>query len=138
MRVIATLQAGPALNTVIADKVMGWKKTTRPADHVERCFNVWGQPVIYVEYRTAHMSDYTEEVVFEPSTNINHAFEVLKHMREYQNPDHPALWWNITAGAFVCIPGFDMTLNRIMYERPDDMPLAICRAAMMAVTGAQE
>jgi hypothetical protein len=44
-----------------------------------------------------------------------------------------AIWWNITAGAFICIDiddGLPKSLSRIMFDCPKMMPLAICMAAL--------
>ena len=70
---------------------------------------------------------------FRPSSSIAHAWEVVKRMSEIEQRN--AVWWNCTAGAFVCIDvgeEYPKSLTRIMFDCPDKMPLAICLAALDA------
>ena len=70
---------------------------------------------------------------FCPSTNIDHAWVVVRRMSQIEQRN--AIWWDCTAGAFICIDiGDDLpkSLGRIMFDCPDKMPLAICLAALEA------
>jgi hypothetical protein len=70
---------------------------------------------------------------WQPSFNILHAWDVVIRMSKIEQRN--AIWWNCTAGAFICIDvgnEFPKSLGRIMFDCPDKMPLAICLAALMA------
>lgn len=103
---------GRALDVLVATTVMGW--TDDPEFGLmngERMMEVDGS--------------------FCPSSNIAHAWVVVQHMSDMEQRN--AIWWNCTAGAFICIDiGDDMpkSLGRIMFDCPDKMPLAICLAAL--------
>jgi hypothetical protein len=123
---------GRALDLLVATNVMGWKPTTRPGQYLAEVINEHGDPVLEVE-NIGRGYDCLEEVIFRPSTDIAHAWAVVQRMSEIEQRN--AIWWNCTAGAFICIDiGDDLpkSLSRIMFDCPDKMPLAICLAALEA------
>jgi hypothetical protein len=124
--------AGPEMDRMVAVEVMGWEAV------IGNPGTMWPGRC-QVRNRLDAPCEADRWTLWCPSTDIAHAWRVVARMANYRNEKAPALWWNCTAGAFICIPGFDtaggagMSFGRIMYERPQDMPLAICRAALMAV-----
>lgn len=111
----ATIPAGPELDALVATKVMGYRKDP--------------------EYGLMSGERFLEiDGPWQPSASIAHAWEVVIHMS--QRKDLDARWWNMTSGSYICIEiGADLpkSLARIMHDCPERMPLAICRAALMAV-----
>jgi hypothetical protein len=103
---------GRALDLLVAKHVMGW--TDEPEFGLmdgERMVEIDGP--------------------FCPSSNIQHAWAVVERMSSMEQRN--ALWWNCTAGAFICIDigdGLPKSLARIIFDCPDKMPLAICLAAL--------
>jgi hypothetical protein len=104
---------GRALDVLVAVHVMGW--TEEPGFglmNVEQFMEIDGP--------------------FCPSSNIKDAWAVVQRMSVIKQRN--SIWWNCTAGAFVCIDmggdEFPKSLARIMYDCPDKMPLAICLAAL--------
>jgi hypothetical protein len=113
------------IDTLIATKVMGWVVHPRNTAHWMRAED---DPVGYRPVGHTCCSDR-----FAPSRNIAHAWQVVQHMANIEQRD--AKWWNMTAGAFICIDiddGLPKSLGRIMFDCPHMMPLAICLAALEA------
>lgn len=116
---------GRALDDLVAEKVMGWKVHPRNTAHWMRAQDDM------VEYRPVASTCGSDR--FAPSRNITDAWRVVEHMAAIEQRN--AIWWNCTAGAFVCIDIGDelpKSLARIMFDCPDKMPLAICLAALEA------
>lgn len=105
---------GRALDVLVATHVMGW--TYEP------------------EFGLMNGERFMEtEQPFCPSTNIDHAWAVVRRMSEIEQRN--AIWWNCTAGSFISIDigdGSPKSFAGIMFECPDKMPLAICMAALCA------
>ena len=133
---MTTLPAGPELDRLIAEKVMGWDSypaLTGMASARRAILN--GIPVM-----EAHPSCGTVE--FHPSTNIAHAWEVIEspkftdpdgYRRTYFSIDENALGWDVE----VLHKGDEIEGERPIYRRvraqADTAPLAICHAALLAV-----
>jgi hypothetical protein len=103
---------GRVLDVLVATTVMGW--TDEPE---------------FGLMNGEHMMEV--DGPFCPSSNMQHAWAVVEHMSAMEQRN--AIWWNCTAGAFICIDiGDDMpkSLGRIMFDCPNKMPLAICLAAL--------
>lgn len=118
------MQAGPEMDRLIAEKVMGWKwhetrSTMSPSHWVDRKRNAR-----FIGQR------------FEPSIQMAHAWEVVDHMTQTTKET----WeFHVTTTLHVAIFEFDGGRDRPW--KPGQyigqaltMPLAICRAALMAIT----
>lgn len=131
---ILSLPAGRELDVLVAEKVMGWRCTIGETSHKGRVI-AWPFPD-------------RSGIEFEPSTDIAAAWLVVEHIRGWKPlcrrdpcdyfaidspqvgndyPDPPGAWcvgWHDYAGG-----------ERIssVEAKADTAPLAICRAALLAV-----
>lgn len=105
-----TIPAGPVLDRLIAEKVMGWDLRT--------CKRNVGEESYYEELQ------YLD---FLPSTNIAHAWEVLVALRAKGSP----VWGRFAEwmgnGPDECDPLTELV------NQAGDAPLIICRGALEAV-----
>jgi hypothetical protein len=106
---------GPDLDRLVAGKVMGWVAVHRYGT----------SQIAYNNGRYVSASIITgngERIDFAPSRNIAHAWEVVEQMadgfRNHQFENQS--WWNFT----------NNELPVIISERPQDLPLEVCRAAL--------
>lgn len=119
---------GIAIDYLVAEKVMGWIGAKQHGESL----------VAFDNGRCISRSTVTDgngkRLDFAPSLDIAHAWEVVRFMskKDHQN----AIWWNCTAGAFICLDvdePFPKSLGRLIHDCPDKVPFAICLAALMAV-----
>ncbi|WP_199614694.1 BC1872 family protein [Paenibacillus alkalitolerans] len=110
---ILAMKPGRELNTLIAEKVMGWK-----IQSYDDLPDVTPEP------------DWvSENVVFcsmsewEPSTDISAAWEVLEKSRK----SGEVSMWTDKNGKWACEIGY------WIYDDCDNVPEAICKAALLAV-----
>ncbi len=123
------LPAGPALDRLIAVKVMGWEQTYV---HPSGSLISYGGRVI-----TESSSKVIEtkkdgsarRIDFQPSRDIAHAWEVVEKLKALE----PSLTWSDEQQGwffnFDKRPAGEQVLE-------DTAPLAICRAALLAVANA--
>lgn len=125
------LPAGPELDRLVADKVMGWRPETSSDGKYER----WnkndhnGGAWYAIKWnRERHGEDW-----FSPSTNIEHAREVVSRIR--RNVLHVSVGGPLKVGEelpqyFCKIEGF----HTVSYAVADTDSLAICYAALRMIT----
>ena len=120
---IDTLPAGPELDALIAEKVMGWEWNIRNG----QC---------YAEHWCSNAADCWPE--WSPSTDITAAWEVVEKLRNWPNGHY---WLSLSQIAGVrgeWRSGFSyggMAVNHSpKFVVADTAPLAICRAALKAIT----
>lgn len=119
---------------------MGFKSNTaKRARFEERYFDEHDRPVLRLD-NIGTTCDIMDPVLFEPSTRIDHAREVVEHLRTIGHH----LVMNDTGGLwrlrFLTLQGpriWDWAANPNdgMTVRNESLPLAICRAALKAVEG---
>ena len=121
-----TMPAGPELDRLVAEKVMGWDPDNQ-ANNSE--FNPqW--------FDSRHgfwwIGEWGEEGTYSwsPSAIIAHAWEVVERMRGQ------GLWFQLTAPHPGSIdPQWRCSFGGVYLGIGDTAPLAICRAALKAVAG---
>lgn len=121
---ILNMEAGRELDTLIAEKVMGWARW-------KGATLGWENPPSF--FRTWELTSYGS---FQPSTDISAAWDVIEKM-EYN--------WSFVRDVGKCGSEYETIGNmlyRFIYTAPgmpiegivaDTAPLAICRAALLAV-----
>lgn len=76
---MSALPAGPELDRLVAEKVMGWSLNPNPDKFRGSSINKYGQPILEV-INVGSSYDALDEIVFEPSARIDHAWEVVAKM----------------------------------------------------------
>lgn len=123
---IMALEAGPEIDALVAERVMGWTFGCTPDP--EGDWASWNEP---------RPDDPTRQrevkcAGWSPSTDIAAAWEVVEKMR----PTHVgSLWTGIDEGHNAC---FGMYEYEERWAKADSMPLAICRAALLATLEAAQ
>lgn len=116
--------AGRDLDQVIAERVMGWKATYRsPRGHL----TAYGDRTVSAS--GAAMTQGGRRVDFSPSRCIEHAWEVVCRMANHPDTHRHAYWWNWWHAAI----SIDESGPHVATHDPSTMPLAICRAALLAI-----
>lgn len=112
---VLALPAGPALDELIAERVMGWTRRDGPVfSHESR----WQAPGV-------KGWDWLPEY----STDIAAAWQVVEKLRA--GCIHMRLTLsNHEDGRYTCT--FDKPMNEIYHAAADAAPLAVCRAALLA------
>lgn len=119
------LEAGPEIDALVAEKVMGWKPDDDDGHAWEDADGDW----------KAHRKDGpwmdTGEVIWSPSTDIAAAWEVVEKFSKFRIDNHghyddPKLRYMCE----VYDEARDLHSGRVFGETA---PLAICRAALRAV-----
>jgi len=128
------MNPGPELDRAIAEQVMGWKANPNPDKYRAESINRYGQPVLDVA-NIGHNCDAYDEVIFQPSTNIAHAWEVVEYMTQTTKES-----WEFTHYTTLQIAIFEFDGGRERPWKPGQyvgealtMPHAICLAALAAV-----
>jgi hypothetical protein len=112
------LEAGPELDAIIAEKVMGWEP-----GKIENGLALW--------WETDQGTKYPHDAPF--STDISSAWEVVEFLRkEGFDFDSFSSSTRIQAGWSDVV--FMSQLDEFS-ARAETLPLAVCRAALLAVKG---
>ncbi len=135
------LPAGPDLDRLIAEKVMGWKPTYT---HVSGNLVSYGDRVITKSHATVIQSKEdgsAKRIDFQPSRDIEHAWEVVEQL---QKPTQNLILFRTESGTWIA--GWqegDTDLGFCSANHFDDhvlhggeadtAPLAICRSALKAM-----
>ena len=121
---IDNLPAGRELDALIAEKVFGSPKPTVAFDNVHICSpdGVWA----WIATK-ADGSDFDWRPLLPYSRDIAAAWEVVEKMRNYcfTIGNLPSGYWNAS---------FHGTVDVVGSDTAETAPLAICRAALKAVT----
>ena len=117
---ILAMEAGPELDALVAEKVMGWQLTS-----AYQLGPAWARDIPWGELVLKNaVAYYAHE--WGPSTDIAPAWKVVEKMHKEYGIDVNGL----ASGGFVCtIYGVDGHWRT--YD--ETAPLAICRAALLAV-----
>ena len=121
---IREMPAGAEMDSLIAKLIMGYPYTTKPNSYIAGVINVLGQPICDV-VNVGHGCDVFNEVVFRPSTDIAHAWEVAEKIGRIAIRETPS-------GLSMWMAGFPGS-EGLEYIWADTAPLAICRAALLSV-----
>lgn len=128
---IDTMPAGPEMDRLIAEKVMGWRlfnyETDEPAiDHLSSDGCAW---------RDAQGRDGFDGEAWKwaPSADIAHAWEVVEKMEDdhewrIENDQGEQFPWLVEAMSLK-----DQSFGKLVSAEAEAAPLAICRAALKAV-----
>lgn len=108
--------AGPEMDRLIAEKVMGWKEY--------HCEGGYTDTSGYIRITDKWASD---ENSFHPSTNIANAWEVVEEIVADRQDSAFELFFRGKDGWGVA------TTDNVRWALGDTAPLAICRAALKAV-----
>lgn len=123
---IADIPAGPDLDRLVAEKVMGWKWGPTGAD-----YSGWQGSKQYPNGMWNRKNDACRGH-WSPSTDIAHAWEVVEHME--QNGGLIANMYSQRGCWSVGIePLPESRYIEVFREVAETAPLAICRAALLAV-----
>lgn len=127
------LPAGPELDRLIAEKVMGWTWFQVPKHDYDGPLPEQGKVLVPPGFDPKGFEFPPKGVVgpgyfcghFQPSTNITNAWQVVAHQRRFsfslQAPgSHPGVGWRVSFG--------------IHHGEGDTAQLAICRAALQSVS----
>lgn len=123
---IREMPAGIEMVCLVAQIIMGYPNTTKPNSYIAGVFNKSGQP-IYDVVNIGQGCDVFDEVVFKPSTDIAHAWEVMEKMHCLQVAPLGSDQWHACRrqdGDWDCCD---------WYAIADTAPLAICRAALLSL-----
>jgi hypothetical protein len=151
---IQAMPAGHEMDALVAEKVMGWERrgnspywwwsTDRNARNTS-----YGVGYLHPEGR-----DYDFDR-FEPCSEIAHAWAVVEHILNTRDPmapnamDSPLAWlgfriefhtehseeqWVVQFPMVTCAPPYEEMDPEFVQAKAEAAPLAICRAALMAVT----
>mgnify|MGYP001561309207 CR=1 FL=1 len=115
---IDTMQAGPEMDALVATKVMGWSRDSWAETEG------WEAGVRF----TGHWKEAPTalQFAFRPSTNIAHAFEVMEKVGGMTLTQYGDRW--------ACAAEREPMLEMMDMRYGETAPLAICRAALAAVT----
>lgn len=118
---IDALTAGPELDRLIGEKVMGWA-----------CKDAYGcDGLVWFDASGSELIDYGPTAYgWSPSTNIAHAWEVVERVR-LQDYGSLELWWDAGAEWWCALFRFKSETPEMLTA--DTAPLAICRAALKAI-----
>jgi hypothetical protein len=117
---IDEMKAGPEMDRLVAEKVMGWAIGSDGCSVEERHGRLW---------RGEAWED--DCYIWRPSTNIAHAWEVVEHLRG---------WWTAVelksidecCACLIEDNSGDVNERYVATAEADTAPLAICRAALKA------
>ena len=136
-----TMEAGPEMDRLIAEKVMGW--SIYHYDKGERGSEYWslldancnavdsGSPTFQTEFG----SEADAFAMFQPSLYLIDAWQVVEHMTQTTKEE-----WEFRVTTTLHVAIFEFEGGRDRPWRPGQyvgealsLPLAICRAALVAV-----
>ena len=115
------MQAGPEINMLIAERVMGWRQSSLPGVFIDEDERFWG---VTDEMPTSRQ--------FNPSTDIAAAWQVVEKLNLLENK---ILTKNEDGKYIVCDIAFFGEWPDYYAGASELAPLAICRAALKAVMG---
>lgn len=127
---IDTLKAGPELDRLIAERVMGWHRgkgsaiLTPSTETPDNWYNEHGKKQAHV-----YSDDFACRVAWSPSMNIIAAWEVLDVFRDF------SIRQSTPTKQVVLQP---TSLYPGVSAEAETVPLAICRAALKAVLATQQ
>lgn len=122
------MQAGTELNTLIAERVMGWDRDNE-ANNTD--LNPW-----YFHrgiWWTGTTDDYDNVFPFSPSLNIDDAWRVVLRLRNI-GKDCFAVEYVAGRGDWRASFGSNYSAENEWVADADSAPLAICRAALKAIS----
>lgn len=125
------LPAGPELDRLIAEKVMGW---TWHDDESLRLGGLWvNESGVGAEPPSVSDQEYMPST-WQPSTSIAHAWEVVERMEPQLRiqPGGHTPYYAIMRSQGGYVAGYWTDINW-MTSPADTAPLAICRAALQAL-----
>lgn len=129
-----TLQAGPELDRLVAERVMGWT-----AEEIGGSLTGFTNGRIISASRSEHRAD-GRVITFHPSENIAHAWEVVEHLRknrflalELTPKTEPVGWWTASWIDVGDANEDDYEMVHDVYVHAPTAPHAICLAALKAV-----
>ena len=121
---ILNLKAGREMDALIAERIMGW--TLHPNK------THWGKPHPGMDNFSPSF-EWRQVGDFEPSTDISAAWEVVD--RIVKLPATVNVQTSNAAGGSICyVQKYPSDLNCIIFEAAPTATLAICRAAMLAIS----
>jgi hypothetical protein len=138
---VAHLPAGPDIDALVAETVMGWKRDEPwgPKAMLEAFGKIIGKPMLGPWKVGPGPLDARFDEHWKPSTNIAHAFEVVEHLRAQ------GVKWEIADDyldeglgswfAMIESGGRGLSPHRTIGPYADTVPLAICRVALLAKEG---
>ncbi len=121
------IKPGPELNTLIAEKVMGWTLTEEKGPNSYDYF-CWKS----ADGKVGHSNN-----MFMPSTNIADAWKVVEKLRDkslqFELRVSPGTLWIVWVARLSMIPFQEDEL--LAEAKGDTAPYAICLAALKAIEG---
>lgn len=126
-----------SIDREIAERVMGWSlyeyDKGGPSSYYAALIDEDCCPITYSPRAGVYATEFPSvEAAFawwKPSENIAQAWEVVERMAKLTADGLcNAYWWNFTAGAWT-----DPHLGKLCIEAPQDVPMAICKAALAAI-----
>lgn len=125
---IAAMPAGREMDARVAETVMGWLVVEGGGeDWYERLVTRWPCLVMFPAGNVClHRSEYGESESWKPSTDIAAAWEVVEHLQK-------SGWWLLLTSPRKSTPLWTAVLPGLVYSESETAPLAICRAALLAV-----
>jgi hypothetical protein len=117
------MEAGPELDVLIAEKVMGWKLSPKKTDGVREFGSAWlDENGAVTRFQEDRRPPYDWDMKpFSPSTDIDAAWEVVEKLKLSLVPTNKG--WIVS--------------QHHLFEGPfgegETAPLAICRAALAAI-----
>ena len=125
---IREMPAGSEMDCIVAQLIMCYTPTPQPLSYIAGVFNKSGQP-IYDIVNIGQGCDVFDEVVFRPSTEIEHTWTVMEKMRCLQVAPLGSDRWHACRRQDGDWDFCDW------YAIADTAPLAICRAALLSLAG---
>ena len=129
---IDEMQAGPELDALVAERVMGWRQSSLPGVFIDEDERFWG---VTDEVPTSRQ--------FNPSIDIATAWQVWQKLpRIHSMGNHDlSISWHLINARSIHRDGNEYIVCGILdcgeweySASADTAPLAICRAALEAVT----
>lgn len=122
------MPAGPEMDRLVVEKVMGWEEIMIPCDDQMPVDD--GNPLVryYEKPGGSEPICWTE---FTPSTNIAHAWEVVGKMRE--DPDRMFVVIELSDESYAGQLHYREQIIPSELTKARTTPLAICRAALKIV-----
>jgi len=120
---IDQMPAGPEMDRLVAEKVMGWR-----LDVAHPGQQIWRDLTANRNRTTSHLESYRD---FSPSTSIAHAWEMVEALKGFD------VFLNLQVRENKCWCSAEDYSGNELFSRfwAETASLVICRAALKAVTG---
>ena len=129
---ILALEAGREIDILIIENIWGWGHTLREKPHSHVLTDIWRDAYTYhtaaqLPRISRHISHawHTVELLTEDETREHPLFFRCTYNWNYDKDNEPSAWaafdWKLTGDS-----------NPLFAATADDMPLAICKAALLA------